>query len=946
MRGVLVERDRELAVIDRVLEDARAGDGGVLVINAPAGHGKTRLMTVAGDRARAAGLGVLGAQATELEREFPFGVAVQLLEPLWLAADAQLRARWSAGAATAAAELLDGRLSSEPSAGGGVPFALIHGLFSLVRNLGTLQHPPDSEGLVMLIDDAQWADGPSWRFLAYLAERIAALPLAVVVAVRAGESGPEPRALSALHAAAGRQVLSPQALSDTGVAALVRARLPQSTSPFISTCAEVTSGNPFLLTKLIDEVLDDQLTPNAATAETLTELTPDAVLASVISRLGALPGECLTLARTLAVLGDGTPVSQVAELAELAIPTAAGAADMLAAHHLLRPGAPLSFAHPLIQSSVRAAMPPLERARAHRRAALMLLERGASAEAVAAQLLHAPPESDPRAIAALVSAARHAMASGAPDSAVRLLERARAEQPQSDQDAELLGELAEAEAASGSPAAVTHLQQAIARSASKARRDELKLVLVNAYLGESRYDEAAAVVTDSLHRGSSPAPVGELDLALLATARFVPALRERARSRGRELMTVCGAEPSVLERRALAEAAINGALDGEPHGHVRAMVQRAWDDGALLSPAPPHDWRMLTSALYFIDELELGIELCDAALERGQEPGADELRILARSCRAWPLYAQGRITEALADARAALDWLPKDWIHLPRQRTCFGALALCLIDRGELEQAETALSILDHPGSRETVHYPALLDGRARLRLAQLRPEDALRDAAAAGRACAELGFVTPGAVPWRTTQALALIALGEHQQAQALAGEALELAREIGVGRIVARATRCLGLASRGKAREQLLRSAVELCEELPQRREHIECLLAWGAALRRSNQRAAAREPLQRAYELAHAGGATVLADAARAELDATGARARRMLTRGAPSLTPRELSVAQLASSGQTTRAMAEALFVSPKTIEYHLRQIYRKLEISSRGQLAAALEPGDG
>jgi DNA-binding CsgD family transcriptional regulator len=939
---MLVERERELAAIDRLLEDAREGCGGVLVIHAPAGHGKTRLISVAGDRARAAGLGVLGAQATELEREFPFGVAVQLLEPLWLAAGAEQRVRLSTGAASVGAELLDGRLSSETTPGAGAAFALIHGLFSFVRHLGALEHPPHSDGLVMLIDDAHWADGPSWRFLAYLAERIDPLPVAVIVAVRAGESSPEPRALSALHGAAGRQVLSPRALSDSGVAALVRARLPQSTSPFISTCAEVTSGNPFLLTKLIDEVVDDHLTPNAATAKQLTEMTPDAVLESVAGRLAGLSDDCVAVARALAVLGDGSPVSRVAEFAEITMPVAALAADALAAHHLLRPGAPLSFAHPLIQSSVRAAMAPLERARAHRRAALMLLEQGASAEAVAAQLLHAPAEADPRAVTALVSAARHAMASGAPASAVRLLERARAEQPDSAQDAEVLGELAEAEAASGVPAAIDHLDQAIAHTTSKQRRTELQLVLVNAYLGQARHADAASVVIDTLAPSGSSAPAGELDLALLATARFVPTLRERARDRSDELMRIAGPQPSELERRALAAAAVNSALDGEKRGRVREMVERAWCAGALLSPTPPHDWRMLASALYFIDDLERDVELCDAAELRGHEPGADELRILSRSCRAWPLYAQGRIDEALADARAALDWLPEDSMHLSSQRTCYGALALCLTDRGELEQADTALSILDHPGSGESVHYPALLDARARLRLAQRRPEEALRDATDAGRACAELGFVTPGAVPWRTTRALALNALGEHQQAHALAGEALELARAIGVGRIVARATRILGLTSRGKSRDKLLRLAVDLCEELPQRREQIDCLLAWGAALRRSNQRAAAREPLQRALELAEAGGATALADAARAELTATGQHARRKLQSGLGSLTPRERSVAELACSGQTTRAMAENLFVSPKTIEYHLRQIYRKLDISSRPQLASALQ----
>jgi DNA-binding CsgD family transcriptional regulator len=125
----------------------------------------------------------------------------------------------------------------------------------------------------------------------------------------------------------------------------------------------------------------------------------------------------------------------------------------------------------------------------------------------------------------------------------------------------------------------------------------------------------------------------------------------------------------------------------------------------------------------------------------------------------------------------------------------------------------------------------------------------------------------------------------------------------------------------------------------------ELVRALLDFGGALRRANRRTAARGPLREALELAHAGGAAVLAQAASDELAASGARRARLMLSGLQSLTPSERRVANVAARGLTTRQIAEALFVTPKTVEFHLRHIYQKLDISSRGELLALMrEPG--
>jgi DNA-binding CsgD family transcriptional regulator len=296
--------------------------------------------------------------------------------------------------------------------------------------------------------------------------------------------------------------------------------------------------------------------------------------------------------------------------------------------------------------------------------------------------------------------------------------------------------------------------------------------------------------------------------------------------------------------------------------------------------------------------------------------------------------------EALADARAALEARPEQWqIHV---RTAYGAVAACHLERGELEQAETALSIIDDEQLQETIHYPFLLDLRAQLRLGQVRPQDALADALEAGR-LSETRFrvSNPGAIAWRSTAALAHLAMGEHDDAKRLVTDELEQARRSDVTSAIIRDLRILGLIERGQRGIDLLSDAVTIGEGGPPRLEYMHALIDLGAALRRANHRMAARDPLRKGLELSYQGGATNLADLARTELAATGARPRRVTLSGVESLTPSELRVGELATNGMTTRQIAEALYVTPKTIEFHLRHIYRKLDVGSRAELAAIL-----
>jgi DNA-binding CsgD family transcriptional regulator len=209
------------------------------------------------------------------------------------------------------------------------------------------------------------------------------------------------------------------------------------------------------------------------------------------------------------------------------------------------------------------------------------------------------------------------------------------------------------------------------------------------------------------------------------------------------------------------------------------------------------------------------------------------------------------------------------------------------------------------------------------------------------GRRFESVGSRNPAFIAWRSPAALALHRLGEQGEARRLAGEELELARAWGAPRALGAALRAAGLIEGGEHGLTLLEEAVQALDGSPAKLEQAKARAELGAALRRANRRSQAREQLRHAVELATTCGATELAARAERELLATGARPRRVALSGVDSLTPSERRVAELAAEGPTNREIAQALFVTQRTVEVHLTSIYRKLAISSRSQLAAAL-----
>jgi len=381
--------------------------------------------------------------------------------------------------------------------------------------------------------------------------------------------------------------------------------------------------------------------------------------------------------------------------------------------------------------------------------------------------------------------------------------------------------------------------------------------------------------------------------------------------------------------------AVRGGVRRE---HAIVAARRALGSGHLLAELTSPAYAIAVQALAWADELDAALALYDEGLADARTRGAISRFALGSAFRAGVALRLGLLAEAEADARTALEAVDAEGVDVARYwATAF--LVDSVLERGLVDEAAALLDplpIADHPTGAYYLH--AVRETRARLRLAQGRAAEAAQDLIALGHDLEAIGIVNPSIAPWRSLAASALLLSGETSGARALSAEELALARRWGAPRAIGIALRVAGLATGDLA---LHAEAVAVLERSPARLEHARALADLGAALRRAGRRSEAREPLRAALELAQSCGATALAETARTELVASGAKPRRLALSGTESLTPSERRVASLAAEGMSNRDIAQRLFVTPKTVEVHLSSAYRKLGIGSRTQLAAAL-----
>jgi DNA-binding CsgD family transcriptional regulator len=945
--AIPLERAHELAALDETIAATIASEGRVVLLEGAGGIGKTLLLGHAIQRAHASAMTVLRARGGELERQFPFGVALQLFEPYLSSASPRERRRVLAGAAAHAGPLLSGDVTGRES--GAPEFPLLHGLHWVVANIA------ERRPLLIAVDDAHSADEASLRALLFIAQRIEDLPLAIMLTARPrpSASAGSGDALSALatHPLALRFELQP--LSEQAIATIVRRTLPDADHAFCAACARVTTGNPFFLRELLSELRGAGAEPAAGVgvgaerSADIEALGPLTIAQAVDTRIRRLSPGAPALAHAVAVLGDDVPLAQAAALAQLDAVAASTAADELAGADVLRPAPELGFVHPIVRQAVYLGIPTAERGQLHLAAAEMLrAASGADAdERAAAHLLQTLPVGAPWVAPCLHAAARRALAGGAPTTAASYLLRALEESPPQAERAELLVDLGRAEALAGLPSAVERLRTAVALLERPAARASALAQLGQALYAAGDNAGAASAFDEGLRvlDGADPVLEEQLTAGYLGAARLDFRTRETAQTRFRDLLAGSTEAATPAQRELLAQRALEHAMLGNaPADEVVELVRLAHASGELLREATADGvaWAGSVATLLFCDALDEVEPTTSAGLEDARRRGSVIGFAVMSTVRGAARYLRGDLTGALGDLEGGLERVPLMVLVRP---FAHGWMALAHIDRGEHEHARALVGV---PDEEADVHftYNWSLFARGRLALAEGNPERALDDLLECGRRQLAVPAPNPGVLAWRSEAALAAHRLGRVEQARSLADEELALARAFGSARALGTALRAVGLVAADGERLALLEEAVAALERSPAQLELARALVDVGAAQHAAGQRTVARETLRTGLDIAHHAGADGLAGAARAALVAAGARPRRPAVRGTDALTPSERRVAELAERGLTNREIAQALFVSTKTVEFHLRNAYFKLRISSRGELGSALRGG--
>jgi len=937
----LLEREMELGELRVRLDHVRGGCGGLVLVEGEAGIGKTVLIRALCAEASGLGMQVLGARATEFERDFPFAVVRQLFEPGLAAVAPEVRSELLSGAARPAGRLL-GFDDDEGAgdAGSTTPvdpsFAALNGLFWLVSNLA------ERGPLLLAVDDAHWADAPSLRCLEFLLPRLEDLAVLVVLAARPADPGASKELLARVSLDADASVVRPRALSPSATALLIRSQLGAVVQDGLCAAAhEVTAGNPFMLREVVAECASRGIAGRDGEAGMVRDMAPLAIGRVVSLRLGRLSEAARGLARAVAVVGDDRDLRLAATVAGLDLAVAREAADELVAAGVLDPGRRLGFVHPLVRNAVSAGLAPSERNLAHARVASLLAESGADPERVALHLLATTPAGRADVVELLCRGARRALDRAAPEVAVRLLRRALVEPAPEQARPAILRDLITA----GVRASDGTLVQDIGHDLVAELSGDSRTLLASAWqltrwlLVCGRAQEVVPLVDRAVRVASED---GQLELALhlealVASSSLVSPARARTRMARHGDAVVSG---TAAERLWLALQSWYGTFLGDSAAHCGEMARSALADGRIFveqADSPPPAQAILV--LIRTEQLDLADDRIDAFANDGSVRGS--AFALAQACflRAHLALARGEVARATAEAHSAVQAARRAGYL----QAVYGAVLLdALIEGGDLDAAEREMALAGWDGALAESYWSAPLRlSRARLRMAQHKTREALGDLLELERAYERAGMSNPFYLP-ACDVALALAVAGRPQDALRRVAAAGELARVWGTPSAIATALRVKALLTPGEQGLELMREAVSTAHGSPARLEYTRALTDYGAALRRAGQRAHAREPLREALALARRAGAMAIARRAHRELGATGEKLRPLGTTSIESLTPSERRVSELAASGLRNREIAQTLFLTVKTVETHLIHAYRKLDISSRTELPAQLQ----
>ncbi|NNN35533.1 AAA family ATPase [Streptomyces sp. S3(2020)] len=948
----LFERESELAAVDEALgeltglradgaESAGQPRGALLAFAGRAGIGKTTLLAEVRRRAAARGCTVLSARGGDQEQRVAFHVARQLLQPQFAgAAEADLRDRLGSwydivGPALGLCAPTDGAPPDQQGLRDGLDWVLTH---------LAVQRAP----MVLVLDDAHWADPESLRWLAAFAPRAEDLPLLLVVGYRPDELPDHAESFRGLPGRAGGRPIDLEPLSAVAVAGLVREALgTYADDAFCRECWAVTAGNPFETVELTAKVRDRGLTPTEAGAHLLRDLAAAVKGSGLIARLERLGTSTVRFAWACAVLGTEIHPLLAAAVAGLGQEEAADAADALRGARILTGAETLEFVHPLIATAVYRAIPSGVRVALHGQAAWCVINEGQGPSVAARHLLETHPDGDAWVVQQLRAAAGETVRSGAPDAARSYLVRALREPPPFEDRAAVLYELGSASLLTEPATTVNHLRAALEEPiADRQLRHHIVYRLSQVLAHSDRLAEAS----DTLAREIRVTEDARVKLRMVAEQFMWDAFRADEPdhpSRSRRLTKLADRlrGRDLTERYIIGLRAWDATLRGEPAHVALHHAERALA-GGLGWAEPDRGFEvpvLVAMAFMYADRPGRAEELFAAGIADFERQGWRGAHLsFGYTLLAYLRFRRGRLAEAEDFVRAGLRLAERVGPGTPAHWYAVGILIEVLLARGRVtEAAQTAEDYSFNEPFPAAVVFPDVQTVYGELLLARGLTKDAAAELSAAGRRLDPRGIRNPAWCPWQ----LHLARAESHdtpERAVTTALEAVARARQFGTPSAIGQALRTAAEVSSGSVRVKYLEESVAHLECSPAAYELACALVALGTELRRTGRPTEAAEHLYRGLDAAAQCGADGLVEAARDELAAAGLRPRRLHSTDTDALTTRERTAATMAAEGRTKAKIAKELNVDEPTVTRLLSAVYRKMGTDNTG-LASALKP---
>ncbi|MCU1686834.1 MAG: LuxR family transcriptional regulator [Amycolatopsis sp.] len=905
---MLLEREPEIASVTASLRQARVGRGQLVVIGGGLGAGKSRLIHALREHALAEGVTALQASCALSERDFACGMVHQLLDSALLLALSEQR---------------------------GSPFTettenqVLENLHELVRELS------GESPLLILVDDAHWADTASLDWLNRLTERLGELSIVVVVTVREGDPLADQSALREIAGRATRHLtLGPLSPGATKIAVAEEFGEPGDDS-FVRSCHETSAGRPLFLMSILTDLRQLGYHPIAEHAEAVRQLLPTALRQRIMACLRSQPEPVRRFAHALAVLDERDSRDLLCTLACLAPADCAEAADSLARLGLLNPLPPHHFFHPSVLDAVEQSMPTQQWAVLHFRLAELLHGCDSPAEDVAAHLVHADHDPAPWAVEVLRSAARTTSARGEFETATRYLRCALLScTPDDAGRAQLLVDLATAERRFDPLLSAQHLSEALPLFASTIDRCRAAVRIEPLTLGQHP-GQALDLLEGLRTELGDPAELSgeshEMSLRLEARVRYARHRDPADLADAVDRLAGLGEHPPLAtagERELVGSLIFAATMSGSGSARVTELGERIVRREPATMEQVHTATPLVVRSLILADALDQAVTWLDLIAIQERRVSAPAARVFVTVQRALIAVRQGKTAEAAGLAGLALDLANHT---LPSaSEGCTHALVLAAMGTGDAATAARFLGRCNDYDAGGTSWLGKLVRGG--LAATTGNHPVALEYFHACGRELDAAGWRNPELVPWRSWAALLHHRLGQRAAAEELIEEEHARTVEWGTLQGQGRALRVWGSITEGNAGIELLRRSAAVLNGSVNRVEQAKTGLLLGKRLEQSDP---AESQRQREQGLA-------LADEHEAPwlVPTPGEAPQAPAPR--PALTCSEHRIAELAARGLTNQLIAEKVDVTPRTVEKHLTSVYRKLGVSGRGALPAAMD----